>query len=104
MKISLKITKEATGVLCYYFSRAGEAQPRNRRQRVQLSIMKEVAVKMERYYANLQPNKKWRKINFKAYEADMIEQYLSSFVDVVDDVYSRIIIQKVIAEINQQLA
>ncbi|GIZ15286.1 hypothetical protein [Capnocytophaga catalasegens] len=104
MKISLKLSKDVTKVLSIYFNRSKEAQPRTRRQRVQLSIMQEVAVKTQRFYIGFHDSKKKRKISFKIYEADMIEQFFSDFIDVVDEEYSKNVLRKIIAEINQQLA
>ncbi|MFJ1412479.1 hypothetical protein [Capnocytophaga canimorsus] len=103
MKISIKITQSQAEVLAIYSS-VGGITAFGRRQRVLLSLMREIAEKIRRFYHGFRSNVKSKKITFKWYEADTLELFLNERMPYISDEYDKTTLLYIIGEINQQLA
>lgn len=103
MKISIKISQSQAEILAAYSNTEGIIAF-GRRQRVLLSLMREIAEKTRRFYFGFRPNVKSKKISFKWYEADTLELFLNERMPYISDEYHKTTLLYIIGEINQQLA
>lgn len=103
MKISIKLTQSQAEVLAVYSS-VGGVVAFGRRQRVLLSLMRELSEKIRRFYHGFRLNVKPKKIAFKWYEADALELFLNERIPYISDEYHKITLLYIIGEINQQLS
>lgn len=102
MKITLTLSQEQAQVLS---NATLIEQPlfNTREQRVIYSLMREIGVKITRFYMSFTSKKK-RKISFKLYEADLLERYLRYALTIFSySPYERTTILDIAYEINQQL-
>ena len=103
MKIALTLSRDQAEVL----ARAtfiGQPLFNNREQRVLYSIMREVTIKVTRFYMSFTAQKQ-RRFWLKLYEADMLEKFLGYILTMeCYGQYERQTLLQITYDINEQLA
>lgn len=109
MSIKIKLTRQTLVVITSTLQPLYNSKATTRRERTVLSIGLQVVAKLDRKFigvkpANLFDDKKKMTVSLLFFEADILEAILLQEISKVTDDYIRVIIQKVINELNQKLA
>ncbi len=110
MKIELKITFSQLEALVLAFSVITEPPINHRDTKVARSVLDKVIVKLKKKHidesmkSSLFSQKKKFKISLEYYEAHFLEKFLEIIIAFCDKDYERVILSKIMAEINQKLA
>ena len=108
MSIKIKLTRLTLTIISSTLQGLYNSKATNRRERTVLSIGIQVAAKLERKVlalksANLFDSKKKMTVSLLFFEADILEAILLQEIAKAEDPFIRVIIQKVIDELNQKL-